>query len=126
MDSLYKVLDFLFAMCMPIIMISVICTVLFIATVCSRWTEDFYYYDYEPVKKNKINFYHPMIRQTYYDLLEHEKKTNEVRSYLIKQNNHMNQFYPYNKMEDRLKQIEKNHAIQTIFNYLKFEINKVN
>jgi hypothetical protein len=69
MDSLYKVLDFLFAMCMPIIMISVMCTVLFIATVFSRWFEDFYYYDYVPVKKNKINFYHPIIRQTYYDLL---------------------------------------------------------
>jgi hypothetical protein len=81
--------------------------------------------DYYEVPKKQIKFYHPILRQAYYDLSDFEKRTNEVRHYLIKQNNHMNEFYPYVSMDDRLRQIEKNYAIQTIFNYIKFDIKKI-
>jgi hypothetical protein len=122
MTSLYDVLDFLFAMCMPIIGISVICAVVSIGVVCFKWIEDYYYYDYVLYKptteENKINFYHPRIQQTYYELLENENKTKKMRRYLIKQNNYLNQYHLYNNMEDRLKQIENNREMQTVFLYV--------
>lgn len=73
----------------------------------------------------KIKFYHPIIKKTYYDLLNYETKTDEIKQALLKQNAHMLEFYPYENINDRLNQIDKNHALQTIFNYIKFDKVKV-
>lgn len=81
-----------------------------------------YYYNVPREYEKKINFYHPLIKKTYYELSNYEKKTNDIKKVLLKQNAHMLEFYPYNNMEDRLKQIDKNYALQTVFNYIKYNL----
>jgi hypothetical protein len=120
MNIILHFFDFLLDYSIKILCFSAIILIIFIAGMLTYnlFIQNIKY------KNIKINFYHPIIKKTYYDLLDHEKNTNEVRHYLIKQNNHMNRFYPYDKLEDRFTQIQKNHGIQTIFNYLKFDIKK--
>jgi hypothetical protein len=72
-------------------------------------------------KKTKpIYFYHKLIRETYDDLLKNKSKTDQAIKGLLKENAHLLEFYPYNSMDERYKQIEKNYVIQTILNYKKF------
>jgi hypothetical protein len=66
--------------------------------------------------KKELQFYHPSIKKTYNYILN--KNLIEAKRLLLQRNKYLLKYHPYNKNEDRIKQINKDKIIQTIYNYI--------
>ena len=79
---------------------------------------------YKQFDDKPLIFYHPTIKNKYCKIIilqQHSPNRSDLKTVmdnLVKENNYLLEYYPYNNMIDRFNTIKNNRKLQTIFNLL--------